>query len=171
MDKYTSTTFVTMLPPDVQKSIRAALTTKMRSLGLSGAELKEAVNNAMGERLVNLSDGIDVRKYLDMANGKIVKANGSGNRYKITYNNYYSRFQSGELLTETTLKDNDSAIATGRKFLRQIMAEDSTAMRLNPTVQISRFNKSTKRYRKEYVILYEKGKIVSMTYDKWKQRF
>lgn len=172
--EYTNSTFVRMLPEDVQKSIRRALTTTLNRTGLTKAEIREGIENGMDSRLDNLRETIDTRKYLDMANGKTLKGTTKGmKRYKVTYNNYYSRFHSGDLIKEIESKDDKTVIDFGLKYLRNLIEENPKALHLVPMVQISRYNNTTKRFRKEFVIAYDndKKKCVSLDYDKWAERY
>lgn len=171
---YTNTTFVRMLPENVQKSIRRALTAHLSNVGLSKAEIREGIENGMDSRLGDLSEAIDTRKYLDMANGKTLKGTTKGmKRYKLTYNNYYSRFQSGDLIKEIESKNDKDVINLGLKYLRDIIAKDPDELHFVPMVHISRYNERTKRFRKEFVIAYDYDhkKCVSLNYDKWAERY
>lgn len=58
------TTYINQLPIQTQEEIKAELITVFTELELSQDELTEAIENAMDSRLCDLSDTININKYL-----------------------------------------------------------------------------------------------------------
>lgn len=170
MSKYTSSTFVPMLPDNVQASIKKALARKLSGMGLSRSEYREAMENGMNSRLVDLSETIDIKKYLNMANGRLVVKQVNMPLYKLTYNNYYSRNQTGDLVKEIQSKDETAVFSKARDVLRQIIKDDPQSLHLVPMIHVHKYNTKTKRFRKVYVAKYDYDtkKVVGQSFDEWR---
>ena len=70
--RYKLTDYVDSMPKKIQTGIKGAVERSLRTkYGLKGAELKFAVEDAMTGRLSSLNDVINVRYWLDKANGKL----------------------------------------------------------------------------------------------------
>lgn len=154
-DQYRITDYVATFPKDVQDSIRKALTTSLKHWGYTGKELRDAVKDGMDSRLSDL-EGLDTRRYLDMANGKLLKApSKNAPRYKLTYNNYYSRNQTGDLITEIQPDTDETAYRKARQILSEIIREHPGRLPEMPMVSVHKYNTTTKRFRKVYVAFYD----------------
>lgn len=170
-ETYHRSMFIFMFPDNVQASIKRALAKSLSNLDLTKEEYREAMENGMASRLVDLSDTIDIQKYLDMANGRLVIKPAKGvPMYKLTYNDYYSRNQTGELIQQMQSKDESAVFSKARDALRKIIENNPHALSLQCMVHVHRYNEQTKRFRKVYVAKYDyqNKKVVGMSFDDWK---
>lgn len=172
MAKYTNTMFVFMFPDKVQASIKRAIAKSLSYEKLTKEEYKEAMENAMGSRLVDLDEAIDTKRFLDMANGRLVlKPAKNVPLYKLTYNTFYSRHQTGDLIYQIQSASESTVFSKARDELRKIIKDNPKALWVEGMVHVHKYNPKTKRFRKVYVVKYDykNKKVVGQSFDDWRQ--
>jgi len=71
MGKYNQRTYVNQLPKNIQKGIRDAIIRNERKYGVPESAIRRNLPGAMNSRLGDLEEIINVRYWVDKANGKV----------------------------------------------------------------------------------------------------